>query len=544
MVTLRIFIEINTCYRLIQHHISNALITNRSIRTLAQDKENTAQGNTNTHQNPQQLLGGAMGSTMHIAAHHGARLAVLLCLSFGLLSSHFPSQLERILDRGELLVGIRSLQAVKENSRDNSFDFQLLTAFAENLGVTLKLQNEGDLARLQYSIAKEKVDLGVSDAGHNPLFPVRSGLPYLFIKQQLVYKKGQEIPKNPEDLVGKKIYVEYGSHHADSLRQIQSQHPELRWDEVSNMDSLALIEAVQRGDIDYAVVNSNIYDISRRLFPEVRVAFSLSESQDIAWDFSHTKDNSLFNAAADFIQEAFQDGKLEQLTAEHYGHIKKMDYTDAVAFYRRVQTRLPQWQELLQQSAQEHKLDWNLLAAISYQESHWNKDAKSYTGVRGLMMLTKATARDMKIADRTDPAQSIEGGARYFKSIFKRLPEGIQGDDRSWFALAAYNVGFAHLEDARVLTQRLGGNPNQWNDVKKNLPLLSKKEYYRTLKYGYARGREPVKYVQNIRQYYDILAWQDDIRQSRIASSNRPDTSIAKSVKVKQDDRDLSMSLL
>ncbi len=111
-----------------------------------------------------------MGSIMHIAAHHGARLAVLLCLSFGLLSSHFPSQLERILDRGELLVGIRSLQAVKENSRDNSFDFQLLTAFAENLGVTLKLQNEGDLARLQYSIAKEKVDLGVSDAGHNPLF--------------------------------------------------------------------------------------------------------------------------------------------------------------------------------------------------------------------------------------------------------------------------------------------------------------------------------------------------------------------------------------
>lgn len=496
--------------------------------------------------------------TKSVNLRHISFCISLLILCLPLLSSNYPSQLERILNRGSLVVALRNNHKLNsrntaqsdnpvnrsENNNDISFEHKLLQKLADNLGVQLVIKPQPALAQLQYEVAHEKVDLGVSDASFSSLFPVRYGLPYLFIKQQLIYKKGQPIPKSPSDLLGKKIVVEYGSHHAASLRQLQIKLPELRWDERTDVDSLNLIEQVQTGVIDYAIVNSNVYDISRNLFPEVRVAFDISKSQEVSWSFSQNNDRTLYNAAAHFIQNIYDNGTLEQLTEEYFGHIKKVDYRDAVAFYRRVQTRLPQWKAFMQSSAADHNVDWNLLAAISYQESHWNADAKSYTGVRGLMMLTKATAREMKIKDRTDPAQSIDGGARYFKSIFKRLPSKIQGADRTWFALAAYNVGFAHVEDARVLTQRLKGNPNKWEDVSKRLPLLSKKKYYKTLKYGYARGREPVKYVQNIRQYYDILSWQDAISKNRVSHQDNETFKKVEKVQLKQDDRDLAMSLL
>ncbi|MBB6523171.1 membrane-bound lytic murein transglycosylase MltF [Pseudoteredinibacter isoporae] len=479
-------------------------------------------------------------TSMRTALRHISRGMILLFFTACLFGSHFPSQLDRIKERGILLAAVKGSQGGEEIAPHLEFDIALLRQFADYLGVDLELVSPANLSQLQFGVAKERFDLGVANSRRH-LYPVRQGVPYLFVKEYLIYKKGTEKPKGPEDLVNKSLQVEFGSHHSATLKQLQQNHPELRWDEIAETDNIDLIAKVQNGSLDYAVVDSNIFDISRHLYPEVRIAFDLSNSSEIAWNFSDTADHSLFNAAAAFMQDIYENGKLEQLTAQHYSHIKKMDYTDAVAFYRRVQTRLPQWRDLLLKSAKEHNLDWNLLAAISYQESHWNANAKSYTGVRGLMMLTKTTAREMGIKDRTDPAQSIEGGARYFKSIFKRLPKGIQGDDRTWFALAAYNVGFAHLEDARVLTQRLGGNPNHWEEVRKRLPLLSQKKYYSTLRYGYARGREPVKYVQNIQQYYDILSWQDNIAQSRPEKS---ESKQVEAVKLQQDERDLNMSLL
>jgi len=129
--------------------------------------------------------------------------------------------------------------------------------------------------------------------------------------------------------------------------------------------------------------------------------------------------------------------------------------------------------------------------------------------VRGLMMLTQNTARHVGIKNRLDPEQSILGGARYFKQVLKKIPERIPQPDRTWLALAAYNVGFGHLEDARKITEINDGDPDKWIDVKKNLPLLSRKKWYKKTRHGYARGYEPVKYVENIRKYYELLVWMD-----------------------------------
>ena len=204
---------------------------------------------------------------------------------------------------------------------------------------------------------------------------------------------------------------------------------------------------------------------------------------------------------------------------EFYGDTEQFNHSGALLFSNRIESRLPKWESQLKEAGEEHNLDWRLLAAISYQESHWNSRARSHTGVRGLMMLTQATAKDMGITNRIDPAQSIQGGAKYLKSIFDRIPEKIQGVDRLWMTLAAYNVGLGHVEDARVLTEQRGDNPNKWEQVKRHLPLLAKRKYYKNTKHGYARGWEPVEYVENIQHYYTVLTWHGHSDSRRIAAA-------------------------
>ena len=221
---------------------------------------------------------------------------------------------------------------------------------------------------------------------------------------------------------------------------------------------------------------------------------------------------TLRRRADEFLRRIEEDGTLAKLSEEHFGHTWDTNPVDSQTFNRRMRKRLPKYESIIRQVAEEYQLDWHLLAAIAYQESHWNPHAKSPTGVRGMMMLTQTTARELDIEDRLDPAQSLRGGARYFKKLRRRMPERIQEPDRTWFALAAYNIGRGHLEDARVITDREGGDPDRWTEVAERLPLLQKSKYYRNSKYGYARGSEPVTYVKNIRQYYNILSWRDIAR--------------------------------
>jgi membrane-bound lytic murein transglycosylase F len=201
------------------------------------------------------------------------------------------------------------------------------------------------------------------------------------------------------------------------------------------------------------------------------------------------------------------EGRLAAVLDTYYAGTERFDYIQARVFIDDIQSRLPQYRHWFREAATEVGVDWRLLAAIGYQESHWIPTATSHTGVRGLMMLTEDTARGLGVKDRLDPRESIFGGARYFVRMRKQLPHRILEPDRTWMTLAAYNVGIGHLEDARILTQIHGKNPDSWNDVREHLPLLTQSKWYTRVKRGYARGWEPVRYVDNIRSYIDILDW-------------------------------------
>ena len=211
--------------------------------------------------------------------------------------------------------------------------------------------------------------------------------------------------------------------------------------------------------------------------------------------------------------EANDTGLIARIEEKYFSYLNKFDYVDAQSYLQAIREVLPKYQPIFEKYKGD--LEWQMLAAIAYQESHWDPNATSPTGVRGIMMLTKDTAERMRVTDRTHPEQSIRGGSEYLHLLISQIPETIAQEDRIWYALAAYNMGLGHLLDVRRLTRQLGGDPDNWLDVKKNLPLLAEKRHYTGLKYGYARGFEALQYVENIRRYYNSIVNHQRIEEQK-----------------------------
>ena len=287
-------------------------------------------------------------------------------------------------------------------------------------------------------------------------------------------------------------------------------YPDLQWTENADVEFADLLTKVAMGEIDLTVADSPDFNIQRHFYPDLRVALDLYVDDQIAWAFPRGSADSLLARADEFLISADRAGMLTRVHDRYYGHTKKYDYVGTRNFIRHFESRLPRYRKMFEEAGAEWGVDWRLLAAIGYQESHWRANAVSPTGVRGIMMLTQATADYLGIDDRVDPPSSISGGAEYYARQTERVADTVGEPDRTWMALAAYNVGFNHIKDARMITEWQGGDPDTWVDLSEALPLLAQRKWYTQVPYGYARGWEPVLYVNNIRAYYNILQWLTD----------------------------------
>ncbi len=450
------------------------------------------------------------------------RLFLSILLSLLLAGCSIPDPLlEQIKHNGELVVLTRNSATTYFEDRDGlaGFEYDLIQMFAQELGVKVRfvipkefnhmlpmlMRGEGHIAAAGLTVTPNRKTM------------VRFGPSYQKITQQLIYKHGGNRPKTLDDTIGSIFEVVAGSSHEEELLRRREKQPRLDWVANSELGSEELINLVWEQVLDYTVADSNEVSVSLRFYPELGVAFDLTQPEDLAWAFPHSEDSSLYDAARNFFHRMRFSRKLDKLLERYYGKTVNIGFVGTNTFKFHARDRLPQYIRLFQQAAESTAFDWRLVAAMGYQESHWDPKAVSPTGVRGIMMLTNNTAKELGVEDREDPEQSIMGGARYLRKIEKRIPQRIQGEDRIWMSLAAYNIGFGHLEDARVLTQRKGGNPDKWEDVQTFFPLLSQEKYYTKAKHGYARGREPIIYVENIRTYFTLLSWlgQQRIQQSK-----------------------------
>lgn len=421
------------------------------------------------------------------------------------------SRLETILQDGVLRVGTNYGLTTYYNGATGpeGFEYELAAGFADYLGVRLEVFPYYTLNELFPQLQNNYLDLIAAGISMTPerKTQFRFGPAYQDVSQKLVFKQGNIRPRSATDLTGS-LAVIAASSHSETLRSFKPFHSHLQWQETDEKDTEELLDMVLADELDYTIADSNILAVFRRRHPELSIGFTINQEQGIAWALNKTQDDSLLAALIEYFGVIQGDGRLAALEDKYFGHIRTFNYVDTREFIKSAKETLPDFKHWFESYSGE--LDWRLLAAMSYQESHWDPLAKSPTGVRGMMMLTLATAREMGVTSRLDPEQSIQGGAVYFAKLLRRIPDRIQRPDRVWFALASYNIGLGHLEDARVLTQRQGGNPDMWVDVKKRLPQLRQKKYYKTTRYGYARGNEAVHYVDNIRRYYDTLVWLDE----------------------------------
>lgn len=412
-------------------------------------------------------------------------------------------------------------------SGPTGYECDLLKSLAKTLGVRLELHVVGNSSAVIEEVIAGRADLGAAGLNVTPARSqqLRFTRPIQFVQLQLVYRADGQRPADLTELRGR-LAVPVRSPMAERLNQLRSRYPQLTWEEVDDDSAEDLLNKVASGELDYTIANSDLVAIDQRYEPQLRVAFDLSDTQDIAWALPPGDDTTLFDAVQAHLANLGQ-AELDRLRDRYFGHAADTDYQGVVRFVTDVQKRLPRYREQFEDAAERYGLDWRLIAAIGYQESKWDPDAVSYTGVRGIMMLTTETAAQLDVANREDPAQSIRGGAKYLQQLLQQLPDSIEEPDRSWMALAAYNQGLGHLLDARTLAAKNGNDPDRWVDVRNMLPLLSRERWFSQTKYGYARGREAVNFVANVRSYFDLLTWMSGDG----GASALPDAATASAVK-------------
>lgn len=435
-------------------------------------------------------------------------LIIVIVTGLSTCSPHL-NLLTRIRLKGVLRVATTNSPTTCYNGAGGpaGYECNLLKHLADKLGVRLQLHYFGNAQAVLTAVIDRRADVGAAGIIVNDTEAQRVHFttPLLKVTQQLVYHLGQSRPKTLDDLHGQ-LEIVADSAAAVALAQHLNKHPALAWQTTNKLGSEDLLYRVAQGTLTYTVASSDLIDINQRYYPDLKPAFDLSALEPIAWALRSSPDHSLYNAVQGFIDGLGEAG-LAKLHNLYFNSHDNLNYLGVVRFSADCKKLLPKYENYFKAAAKANGLDWRLLASIGYQESHWNPDAVSFTGVRGLMMLTSDTATLLNVADRKDPQQSIKGAARYLTQLMQKLPNSIKQPNRTWMALAAYNMGLGHLLDARTLAQKRGGNPNLWKDVSPELPLLMQEHWFKQTRYGYARGSEALTYVDNIRSYYDILVW-------------------------------------
>jgi len=437
------------------------------------------------------------------------RIAILI-FALGVLplfvSCVEKNSLENIKESGAINVLTRNNAHCYYTYRDNPFGFEydLAKAFSDYLGVKLNVvtpaweglaealaSGKGDFiaASMTISQSREKI-LTFSDE-------------YLKVQQKVILHKNNYRIKSLDDLNGKEIHVRRGTSYEERLNELKAQGFGFVIKPHDDTPTEEFIRMVAEKEIEVTIADSNIALLNRRYYPDVKITFPIEEAQSLGWIVKQNE-KDLLNEINSFFEKIKEDGTFAKIHEKYYANVEIFDYVDLKKFHARLKTRLPKYKDIIQEISGKYAFDWRFIAAVIYQESHFNPRAVSYTGVKGLMQLTQDTAKEMGVDNRCDPDQSIMGGVKYIKKLYDKYADA-KNPDRLLITIASYNVGRGHILDAQKIAKQRGFDPNSWSALEQILPLLRYPQYYKKTGYGYCRGTEPVRYVNRIMTYYDIL---------------------------------------
>jgi len=435
---------------------------------------------------------------------------MLLCLFslFG-FSCVKKDRLQAILESGEITVLTRNTGHCYYTYREKpmGFEYELAKAFGDYLGVKLIVRTPA-WEDLLPDLDKGKGDIIAASMTVMPLRREKADFSesYLEVRQHVIRHKDNTEVRAIGDLKGKTVHVRRGTSYEARLNGLKNEGLEMEIVLHDDAPTEELIRMVAEKEIDLTVADSNVAFLNRRYYPEIRMAFPLGEEESVGWAVKKGE-RALLAKVNEFLGKIKADGTFEKLYNKYYANVEIFDYVDLKKYRDRLDERLPKFEAMIRKAARKHNFDWRLIAAVVYQESHFDPEATSHTGVEGIMQLTRSTADHIGIQDHRDPEQSIMGGVKYLRKLYKSFNDA-RDPDRTYLALASYNVGRGHVEDARKIAEERGLDPNSWASLEQVLPLLRYRKHYKETKHGYCRGTEPVRFVNRIRIYYDVFRRQ------------------------------------
>ena len=445
-----------------------------------------------------------------MTSHRKLAIICASCLMCGCIYAVFartPDTLSRILEERTLTI-ITAGHSTAFSQFENQllgFEYEMAKAFADYLGCTLAVKTPKPSRQLEMLNGYEADVMAtgrLTADQYKPALGLSQG--YMTVRQVIVCHRALKDVKSLEDLNGRTVHVQAGSSHHELLKELNRDHKHINIVAYKDMPARRLIRMVAEKHIEMTLVSSHIANVCRRYYPDIREAFSLRANQHLSWAVRKA-DKTLLKEINAFMSTFKESGRFHNLYTQYFPGPAEFDYVDLTTYHTRISSRLPRYESLIREEAAKVGFDWTLIAAIIYQESHFDPAAKSHTGVRGIMQVTRETAREMGLSNRLNPEGSIRSGIQYLRKLYERFDDIPNAHDRMTFTLASYNIGYGHVRDAQKIAADKNLAPNMWSSLKQTLPLLRQKKFYKHTKYGYARGHEPVRYVERIIRYHDIL---------------------------------------
>ena len=391
-----------------------------------------------------------------------------------------------------------------DGSPAEGFTRDFLAAFAKHMGLPLKVIALDRTEDLEVMLRQKKVHIGA----YVNTQPAPAGIvfskTFLSMPMWIVRHADDTGVDSLSDLLGHDVHAVEGSAALVALKALP-EHARPNVIEVKQGDQLDLLHRLALREVGLVAADDLNVKIAANIEPNLQPAIQLSGKREVAFAMPEQEDTTLQAQLDGFIANSDENGLLRRLYDRYYGHVQRVGPVLLARYLTDIKTVLPKFRGEFQKAQERTGLDWRLLAALAYQESKWDPAATSSTNVRGMMMLTEETADRLRVDNRLDAAQSIDGGADYLQFLLEQLPHTVPGPERPWFALAAYNLGMGHLNGARAIAKGLNRDADSWYEMKSVLPLLSRPQYYDRLKSGRARGGEAVILVENVRNFYGVL---------------------------------------
>lgn len=404
--------------------------------------------------------------------------------------------LSEILSTGELRVLIADEPDSQYvfNRQHYGFEYEMLESFADDLGVELKLEvvPYGEL----FSLLDSGIgDIAVGGILNSPFVSRVSSPSIAWFKAQttVVYKRGTKRPKTIGDLNDERILTAARYFAIEPLSQLH-----LSDDHRSEYE---LLSAVNEGAERFVLSTNYRARNAKHYLPNLNRSFILPDLLDVVWVLPKHYDEPLMVRLNDFLKSSLEGNMPNELAEEYFRAPTRLSTYDALTVHKKIKAVFPQFEYAFKKAARKGDVDWQLLAAMGYQESKWSNDAKSPTGVRGVMQLTTETASALGVDDRLDMTQSINAAAVYLKQLRDRLPKSIEEPERTWFAVGAYNVGMKHILAAYRKARKKGLDRTQWKTIGDLLPTLYDKPF--------SRGEQARSYVERVQIFTDIVRFYD-----------------------------------